>query len=583
MSSRTAPAAGGGTPAAAPASPAAPAGYQGTEKLLWGIVLAVVTFWLFAGTAGTVAPAIMQDINAGGEYVNASAMNLAVSITALFSGLFIVLMGGLADRVGRVKITQIGILAGIVGSALLIFASGPVALPLLIVGRAIQGFSAACIMPASMALVKTYWDGKERQRAVSMWSIGSWGGSGLAAIFGGTVVQFVGWRGIFIASIIISVLAFFMIKGTPESKVAVSGERAKFDILGLVLFIAATLALMIVLLFGGGMGWTSPTVIILGVAGLALVAGFVVVERRQAHPFIDFALFKNTTFTGATISNFLLNGTIGMLIVSQQLIQLAGQRADGTPYSAFDAGLLTLGYGIFIIGFIRVGEKLLQRFGPRKPMIWGSVIVGVAALLLMATHLLIGQYVVLAIIAYSLFGVGLAFYATPSTDAALSNLPADQAGSGAGVYKMASSLGGAIGAAVSLAVFTALMTANSSVIGNVIQMEGRTDNAAVRLAGMVALGVSLVFVLLAIMSIVMTVPKGTGKKDVSAPEGVAEPTPQWAPDEAKQRILDRFAAMPISELKEMERRLLLEKMQAGTDTKRLRELEAQLSQEREGR
>lgn len=165
-------------------------GYQGSEKLLWGIVLSVVTFWLFAGTAGTVAPAIMRDINGGPDprFVDAASMNLAVSITALFSGLFIVLMGGLADKIGRVKIALIGIAMGIVGSALLIFATGALALPLLLAGRAIQGFSAACIMPSTMALVKTYWDGAGRQRAVSMWSIGSWGGSGLAALFGGAVV-----------------------------------------------------------------------------------------------------------------------------------------------------------------------------------------------------------------------------------------------------------------------------------------------------------------------------------------------------------------------------------------------------------
>jgi len=502
---------------------AAPAttGYQGSEKLLWGIVLAVVTFWLFAGTTGTVAPAIMKDVG-----VEAVWMNLAVSITALFSGLFIVLMGGTADRIGRVKIALIGIVVGIVGSALLVFAAGPVALPLLLTGRALQGFSAACIMPSTMALVKTYWDGPGRQRAVSMWSIGSWGGSGLAALFGGLVVNYVGWRGIFVASIVISAIAFVMILGTPESKVAQTGS-AGFDVVGLLLFITGTLSLLIVLLFGSKLGWTN--VIVLGLAALAVVAYgvFFKVENGKANPFMDFSLFKNTTFTGATISNFLLNGTIGMLIVSQQLIQLAGRKPDGTAYSALDAGLLTLGYGIFIIGFIRVGEKLLQRFGPRKPMIWGSLIVVVACLLLMMTHLLIGQYVILAIIAYSLFGLGLAFYATPSTDAALSNLPAAKAGAGAGIYKMASSLGGAIGAAISLAVFTGMARIDpANILGSSITngesiMAGRTDNINMRLAGMIALGVNLVFLLLAILSISMTVPKSSGR---------ISPKPQPVPD-----------------------------------------------------
>lgn len=493
--------------------------YRGNDKLLLGIVLAVLTFWLFAGSAGTVAPAILRDINGGGvNYVDAASMNLAVSITALFSGLFIVLMGGLADKIGRVRISLIGILAGIVGSLLLIFAAGPVSLPLLLVGRAIQGFSAACIMPATMALVKTYWDGPGRQRAVSMWSIGSWGGSGLSAIFGGAVVQYIGWRGIFIAYIVISIIAFLLIRGTPESKVE-NAQHGKFDYADLAIFIVATLTLMVVLLFGSRLGWTSLTVIALALISLVAWVVFVMLERKKARPFIDFKLFKNKTFTGATISNFMLNGTIGMLMVSQQLLQLAGKTSSGAPYTAFQAGLLTLGYAIFIIAFMRVGEKLLQKFGPRKPMMWGTLIVMVAALLLMSTFLMVGTYVMLAIVAYCLFGLGLAFYATPSTDAALSNLPAAQTGAGAGIYKMASSLGGAIGAAISLAVFTAVSAAGISAFDAFFT--GRTDNIALREGGMVAMIVNLIFLVLALVSIVVTVPKETGSVKEPAPADTA--------------------------------------------------------------
>ena len=140
----------------------------------------------------------------------------------------------------------------------------------------------------------------------------------------------------------------------------------------LLLFIVGTLSLMIVLLYGSKLGWSSVWVLGLAAIGIAAWVGFALWERSQAAPFIDFALFKNTTFTGATISNFLLNVTIGTLIVSQQVIQLAGCKAvrdaagncpAGENYGAWDAGLLTLGYGIVIIAFIRVGEKLLQKFG----------------------------------------------------------------------------------------------------------------------------------------------------------------------------------------------------------------------------
>src|SRR5437868_14567300 len=164
--------------------------FSGNDRLLFGIILGVITFWLFAQTTLNIAPDMGRDLGLG-----ASTMNTAVSITALFSGIFIVVFGGLADRVGRVRIVRIGFYLSMVGSLLVGLApAGRLASSCLLTGRATQGLSGACIMPASLALVKTYWDGAARQRAVSLWSIGSWGGSGICALFGGIVTESLGWR-----------------------------------------------------------------------------------------------------------------------------------------------------------------------------------------------------------------------------------------------------------------------------------------------------------------------------------------------------------------------------------------------------
>ena len=127
---------------------------------------------------------------------------------------------------------------------------------------------------------------------------------------------------------------------------------------------------------------------------------------------------------------------------------------------------------------------------------------GVSILLLIPTNLLLDTYKILAVVAYTLFGLGLAFYATPSTDAALSNLPLDQAGSGSGIYKMASSLGASFGVAISAAVFTAFSGNNSSVtwIEGIISYVGRRDNLAVREAAFFALPVNLLMVVAALIS-----------------------------------------------------------------------------------
>src|SRR5690606_16336160 len=153
--------------------------FRGNDRLLYGIILGVLAFWLFAQTTLNINVGMAKDLG-----MEQNAMNIAVSITSLFSGIFIVVFGGLADRVGRVKMIQIGFIFSIIGSALVALTpAGSLATLVLMTGRIFQGLSGAAIMPASLALVKAYWDGAARQRAVSLWSIGSWGGAGFCALF----------------------------------------------------------------------------------------------------------------------------------------------------------------------------------------------------------------------------------------------------------------------------------------------------------------------------------------------------------------------------------------------------------------
>ena len=471
----------------------------GSDRLLFGMILGVLAFWLFAQTVLNIAPTMSTELE-----VEPSVMNIAVSITALFSGIFIVVMGGLADRTGRVKVVQWGFAFGIVGALLVGFAPpGAFASAFLIAGRICEGLSAACIMPASLALVKAYWQGAERQRAISLWSMGSWGGSGFAAVFGGLVAANLGWRWIFFAAAMVSVIGMLMVRGTPESRAAVQ-EGYALDVVGIVTFMIAMVALEVFATLGARFGWTSLTS--LGLLALAVVFGvvFVRTEARRTNAFVDFRLFRNATYTGATISNLLLNAVAGIILVAMTLVQLGG------GMSAQSAGLLTLGYAVAIVAFIRVGEKLLQRFGPRQPMIWGSLIVGASIVLLMPTFTMLATYKVLAVIAFTLFGIGLGFYATPSTDAALANLPDDQAGSGSGIYKMASSLGASFGVAISAAIVTALSgdQAPANWVAGVVTFVGRQDNLAIREAALVAFVANLLMVVAAIVAIMLTVPSG---------------------------------------------------------------------------
>lgn len=474
-------------------------GLVGNDRLLAALVLGVMSFWLFAQTMLNIAPVVGADLGVG-----TGAMNTAVALTSLFAGIFVVVMGGLADRVGRVRITRIGFSLGILGSLLVALTpAGTLAAPVLLSGRALQGLSAACIMPASLALLKAGWDGAGRQRAVSMWSIGTWGGAGLCSLVGGLMAENFGWRAIFWVAAGVGLAGLMLMRGTPESR-APAQAGWKFDLPGVLAFMVAMLALQVLVIQGGAMGWTSPLALGLLAAAVAAGIAFVAIERRSPHSFFDFGLFRNRTYAGATLSNFLVNGAAGTLVVSLQLVQMGG------GMDAQQAGLLTLGYAAAIIGFIRVGEKFLQRFGPRRPMVLGCAITALGIVLLMPTQLHLDHYRALALVGFTLFGLGLAFYATPSTDAALSNLPAAQSGAGAGIYKMASSLGAAFGVAISAAVFTGLAGDGEGVawLQALTTFAGRQDNLALREAAFVALGCNLVMVVLAFLAVLATIPGG---------------------------------------------------------------------------
>jgi len=456
--------------------------YKGTNKMLVGIVFGVITFWLFAQSIVNVVPAVQEDLG-----VSEGTLNIAISLAALFSGIFIVAAGGLADKIGRKKIALIGFVLSIIGSLCLVVTQGAV---LLVIGRVLQGLSAAFIMPSTIALIKAYFEGEGRQRALSFWSIGSWGGSGIASLAGGAIASSLGWRWIFIFSIIFAVIGIFLLKDTPESKQESSGAF-KFDYTGLIIFIVTVVALNVVVSYGDDLGWTSP--IIIGLAVLAIIGIFVFIrveKNKKDVVLIDFSVFKNKAYTGATVSNFLLNAIAGTLVVVNTYVQV------GRGFSSFQSGMLSIGYLVAVLAMIRVGEKILQKVGAKKPMIWGGLITSLGVGLMALTFLPGIAYTISVFIGFALFGLGLGIYATPSTDTSVVNAPANKIGEAAGVYKMASSLGSAFGVAISATVFGALKTGD------------------INTAAMVGLVVNVIFGLLSVLSVILLVPKNAGKEKV---------------------------------------------------------------------
>ncbi|MCG7408816.1 MFS transporter [Paenibacillus sp. ACRRX] len=425
--------------------------YKGDNRLILGICLAVSTFWLFTMSMMVVTPVMNQTLA-----LPMATLNMAVSMAALIAGVSIVVAGGIADKIGRVKMTKIGIILSIVGCVCCALTTTDTS-SLLMFGRVLQGLSAAFIMPSSLALINEYYEGAERQRALSFWSISSWGGGGIASFFGGAVASLLGWQWIFWLSIPVAIAAIFLIQGTPESKVAVSDGKQRVDYVGLVIFIAGLLMLNLFITRGAEWGWTSLLTLGMAAGFVILFILFLLVEKRVSQPLIDLSLFKNSAYNGAAISNFMLNFcAVGAIFVMSSFVQ------ESKGISSFHAGLLTMGYLVTTLIMIRVGELILKKKGPRPPMALGCFLTTIGIALPMLTFLPDVLYLVLTVVGFAIMGLGLGVSATPSTDTAVSGAPKDKVGVASGLYKMASSLGGSFGTAVSGAIYSAILLADPS-------------------------------------------------------------------------------------------------------------------------
>lgn len=418
------------------------------SKLLTGIVLSILTYWLFAQAFLNIGPKIQTTFDASPDIVN-----ISVSLTSFVTGVFMVVAGNISDKFGKVKLTRIALVLSIVGSLMLIVSGNVV---MLLLGRIVQGLSAAIIMPATISIVNDFFDGDDRQKALSFWSIGAFGGTGLSSFFAGALATFIFWQSIFILSIILSIVALVLLRKLPESRIN-KAETSPFDYIGLIIFIIMIGSISFVITQGYKIGWLNAVTVILFVIFLICIYIFFKVERVKKVPFIDLDLFKNRPYIAAVLANFLLNTGVGVIALLNMYVQ------SGLKLTAFQAGLLTLPYLISLLLVIRLGEKSIKRFGAKRAMIIGPIFTGLGVLMFSLTFFDTTLYIVVALIGAICFGGGTGLFATPALSTAVSTTPPEKVGVASGIFKMGSTLGGAFGIAIMTSIFTGIIQSGHSI------------------------------------------------------------------------------------------------------------------------
>jgi EmrB/QacA subfamily drug resistance transporter len=370
---------------------------------------------------------------------------LAAAYTLTYGG-FMVSAGRAADLFGSRRILLAGLVIFTAASVACGLATGGA---MLFTARAIQGFGAALVSPAALALLtRTFAEGAARNRALGMWGAVATGGGIAGNLLGGVLTDLLGWRSIFWINlpIGIAVIAAVALLVPPDPARTAAGRT---DVLGATL-LTGSVVLIVASVVQAEQG-LSAAVLLTGALGVAMLGAFVVVERRAAEPVVKLAMFRNP------------HVRYGNLVLAASAVAALASMFFGTLYlqgvlqlSPFQTGL---GFTPVLVAILLISSRagaLVARFGTSRLLVLAALLVG-AGLLLLSFVRADGSYWTDVLPGLTLAGMGAGLSFAPAMIVATTGIPEADQGLAGGLVNTSSQLGGALGLAV-------LNTVASSVI-----------------------------------------------------------------------------------------------------------------------
>jgi EmrB/QacA subfamily drug resistance transporter len=410
------------------------------DKKWWTLVAVLAgTFMLLLDVTIVIVaqPAIQASLHASLSDVQWVVDGYALTLAAL-----LLTSGVLADRYGRKRLFQIGLVVFTLGSLLCGLAQNP---GMLISARCFQGIGGAIMFAVSLALLGHSFRGRDRGVAFGSWGAVAGIATALGPVLGGLITTEWDWRGIFLINVPVGVLALAVTwRQVEESR---SPHAPRLDLAGVALLTAGLVSLVYGFIRAGeNNDWTDTGVLTCLVIGAVALTAFVIVESRLANPMFDVSLFRYPTFAGASIAAFAMNGSLYAV-----LLYLVLYLQDAQHYSALGAGLRIA----IISGAQFVTASIAGKLSHRIPARWligpGLLLVGVGLLLMTGltatsswTHLIPGFIVA---------GLGGGMVNPPLASTAISVVPPQRAGMASGGNTTFRQIGIAAGIAVLGTVF----------------------------------------------------------------------------------------------------------------------------------
>lgn len=415
-----------------PAEAAVPARTSGTAEQRHALGAALLGFFVITLDALIVSvalPSIGADLGGG-----ITGLQWVVDGYTLMLAALLLSAGSVSDRIGAKRAFGLGLVVFLVASAACGFAPS---LPFLVLARFVQGVGAAVMMPATLAMIReAYPDARARTQALAIWALGGSVGSAAGPLVGGALATW-NWQWIFFINVPVGAVALVLL-----ARVATSPRRAvPFDLIGQVSAVVTLSALTYALIEGGQDGFGSPVILAsLGVAAAALVM-FLAGQARGRAPMMPLDLFRSRPVVAGLTAGFALNfGFYGVTFLFSLYFQ--GFRGQ----SALATGLLFLPMTVHCVGVSLVSAAATRRFGARRTMIAGQLVMGAGLLVLCLLPSTTPVWTVAVLLMPVSFGGTLAVPAM--TGLVLASVPAERAGLASGVLSTFRQVGGAVAVAV---------------------------------------------------------------------------------------------------------------------------------------
>ena len=398
-------------------------------------------------------PTLARPESQGGLDATTSQLQWMVdAYTLVFAGLLLT-AGSLGDRFGRRGALQVGLAVFGLGSLLSAMASSP---SQLIAARSLMGVGGAFIMPGTLSLITSVFQGKERGRAIAIWA----GVAGLAVaigpVTGGFLLEHFYWGSIFLVNL--PIVAVALVAGVLIMPTSKDPTAPRLDLVGAALSIAGLVSLVYAFIEAPTEGWSDTKILgALGIAAVLLVT-FFVWERRSTHPMLNLDFFKNPRFTSASASiSVLFFAMFGVIFLLTQYFQFV------LGYTPLEAGIRLLPLALTMMVVAPLSARIVERVGTKVVVSSGLFLAGLGVLSFTGLEVSTGYGNIFWRLMLMAVGMGLTM--APATESIMGSLPLAKAGVGSAVNDTTRQVGGALGVAI---IGSVLASTYGSKVGDAV-------------------------------------------------------------------------------------------------------------------